>query len=156
MKRAILCVGLVLIAAVSNGCITTYLSAKASQREIATERIVASRDKAANDALTMGVPPETAIRAIKMEGGVGIGVDLFDWETLTKHPVRQLGAAALDAALLYGAYSLTQSGNDNTSKNVTYNISTYNSDDTTVTINQNDTTTTTTTTDNHSGDGNNR
>ena len=159
MRRVLVSIGIVVLALANTGCLATYLSAKSSQREIATERVMASGNKDAVDAIKMGVPAEDAIRAIPIAGGVGVGVNLLDWQTLSKNPMRQLGAAALDAAWMYGAYQLTQSGNDNTSKNTTYNVNTASSDHTTVTINQNETTTTSTTTsttDSHSGNGNNR
>jgi hypothetical protein len=163
MRKVLVSIGLVGLALANTGCLATYLSAKSSQRELATERIMVSGNKDAIDAVKMGVPAEDAIRAIPIAGGVGIGVNLLDWQTLSKNPLRQTGAALLDAAWMYGAYQLTQSGNNNSSssKSTTYNIDTANSDHTTVTINQNETTTTTTTTtdtqtDSHSGNGNNR
>lgn len=161
MRRVLVSIGIVVLALANTGCLATYLSAKSSQQELATERIMASGNKDAIDAVRTGVPAEDAIRAIPVVGGVGIGINLFDWKTLLKNPLRQIGAAALDAAWMYGAYELTQSGNNNASKSSTYNITIVNSDNTTITINQNETITITTitttrTTDNNTGDGNSR
>ena len=167
LKKVSILAGSVLILLVNTGCVTSYLSARASQREIATKRIMASQDKNAVDALKMGVEPEVAIKAIRMENGAGISIDLFSLDTLTENPVRQIGAAVLDAALIYGGYRLvqnmTQSGNDNKNEvnTSTTTVNVNNADHTSVTIDNSSTTTSTdshstTSTDSHSGNGNNR
>jgi len=45
-----------------------------------------------------------AIQAVPLEGGAGLGVDLSALETLGKQPFKQLGAAGLDALMMWGAY----------------------------------------------------
>lgn len=48
-----------------------------------------------------------AIRATQLAGGgAGIGIDISMIEALTVHPFLQLGAAALDAGVIYGGYRL--------------------------------------------------
>lgn len=52
-------------------------------------------------------------------GGVGVGVDFLQpnfWETLKEQPGKQIGAALLDAAALYGSYvALDSLSNDGSS-----------------------------------------
>ena len=91
MKKFILVAILISLVFVC-GC--SMLSYQDSKREIQMER--------AYKTLTSG--DEAAIKAVKLDGGAGIGIDITKMEALTKHPVRQLGAAVLDAGLLYGAY----------------------------------------------------
>jgi len=62
-----------------------------------------------------------AIRAVQVDNGAGIGVDVSNLAALTEHPWRQLGAAIVDAGLIYGAYmgadALAEAGNDNDTEN---------------------------------------
>lgn len=54
-----------------------------------------------------------AIRAAQLSGGgAGVGVDLSSLNALTLHPVRQLGAAAVDAGMIYGAYYLLEAADE--------------------------------------------
>jgi hypothetical protein len=115
---SVLVAGLVFM---SSGC-ASHMSYKASQREIAEERIRFSGDEAAINALGKGIPAERAIKAVRIgEDGVGVGVDVSNMEALTRHPWRQAGAALLDGLLMYGVYrgadELSRSGKDNNDDN---------------------------------------
>jgi len=161
MFKNILFVAMVGMLFLTNGC-ASYLSYKASKNEIAQNRIAASGDKDAIRAVNLGVAPVEAIRAIKIDNGVGISVDISNLDALTEHPLRQLGAALLDAALTYGAYQGIQSlnaGGDSNVENINTTLNVNNADHTSVTVDNSHTTTTTTSTtstDSHSGNGNNR
>jgi hypothetical protein len=39
-----------------------------------------------------------------MDGGAGIGIDISNLDALTEQPLLQIGAALLDALLIYGTY----------------------------------------------------
>jgi hypothetical protein len=78
------------IVIMASGC-ASYMSLEASKTEIAGQKVVASGD-------------QNAIKAFAIDGGAGIGVDVGNLQALKKHPFRQLGAAAVDAASVYGAY----------------------------------------------------
>ena len=46
-----------------------------------------------------------AIQARRMgPDGAGIGIDISNWDALTERPLLQLGAALVDASLIYGGY----------------------------------------------------
>ena len=97
---------------------TSIWSYEASKSEIQKERVYASGDKNAIRMIQNGADGDVAIRAVAMDnGGAGIGIDISNWRALSKHPVRQVGAAVLDAGMAYGAYlgvqSLTDSSHDN-------------------------------------------
>ena len=48
---------------------------------------------------------QPAIRAFQLgNGGVGLGIDIGNWEALTEQPLKQIGAALGDAALIWGTY----------------------------------------------------
>jgi len=113
MQRQRIEIKLVLLAAIlfNTGC-ASYLVARDSQREISRNRIVASQDKNALEYLRCGIPPEVAIRAIPINNGIGLGVDLFSLDVLTNQPSRQIAAAVIDAILAYGAYKGIQSINN--------------------------------------------
>ena len=115
----------------TSGC--SYLSMKSSEEEIQRSRIYASGDQKAIRAMENGVAPQSAIRAVKLDGdGVGIGLDISNLQALTLHPVRQVGAALLDAGALYGAYKGVTSMNSGNSGD---SQQTAGRDNTTVTIN---------------------
>ena len=100
------------------GC--SAISYNASKEELLKSRAYASGNKSVIRQIQAGVPAETAIRAVALnDGGVGIGVDLSALSIIAQHPLRQLGAAVLDAGALYGAYSGVQSLNDSSSDNST-------------------------------------
>jgi hypothetical protein len=57
---------------------------------------------------------EKAIRALQIGEGAGVGIDVSNWEALSEQPLLQLGAALLDAAMIYGGYKGVESlNNDN-------------------------------------------
>lgn len=91
----------------ASGC--TAIAYRDSEREIRME-------KAYYNLSTSGVKDEAAIRAVRLNGGAGIGVDFTKSEVLMKHPFRQAGAAVVDAGLLYGLYmgidSISSSSSD--------------------------------------------
>jgi len=97
---------LICLALLNTGCIATYLTAKESQREININRIIASQDKNAIDALRLGVEPNIAIKGIKIENGIGVGVDLFSLQTLTNNIGGQAISAIIDAAIIWGSTEL--------------------------------------------------
>lgn len=82
MKKILIVLAVLVIAAVSSGC-ASVASYKASADEI------------------------SAIKAAELSGGgAGVGIDVTSLNALTLHPVRQLGAAVLDAGVIYGTYYL--------------------------------------------------
>lgn len=93
---------------------------------------------------------EPAIKAVEVDGGAGIGIDLLNLDALTLNPTRQVLAAVGDALLLYGTWSLIDEFNSSGSggsnqRNIQVNIS--NSDNAMVNIEgDSDSTSTSTTT----------
>jgi len=98
-----------------SGCVTSYMSYNSSKKEIQSERIVASGNEDAIRNLQMGVNTDKIISAIQMDRGIGLKVSIKPgWtEVLSRHGWRQLGAAVVDAGLLYGAYELVDNSHDN-------------------------------------------
>ena len=96
-------VGILGIMVVSNGCMS-YMSYQSSADQIKKERILASGNQVAMKAIQNGVDADVAIRAIPVGDGAGIGIDVANLDALTKNPLRQLGAALLDAATIYGVF----------------------------------------------------
>jgi len=90
MKKISILILLAMIA-LSAGC--SSMVYRDSKREIAIER-----------AMMVSTNQESAIRAVQLNGGVGIGVNVLAGEAIMRHPVKQFIAAATDAALIYGAY----------------------------------------------------
>lgn len=122
-----------IVSVIGSGC--SAVSYQSSKREIATERIFASGDQNAVNAMRMGVPPESAVKAIQIPGGVVMAVDISAIDVLMKHPVRQVLSAAGDAVLLYGAYEgvlWLQDQFEEDEKDKSVNIIVNNSDDTTI------------------------
>jgi len=101
--RALMSVLLVVILAMCSGC-TSIWSLQCSKDEILRNRIMSSGDQGAIKALRSGVREDVCIRAVELDGGAGIGLDVGNLDALTEHPWRQLGAALLDAGMTYGAY----------------------------------------------------
>ena len=64
------------------------------------------------------------------DGGVAIGVDLLSLDVLTERPLLQVGAAVLDAGLIYGGYRLVGNltGGNGGDRGDTYNIYTEGGD----------------------------
>lgn len=75
---------IILISLMSSGCMS-YMVMENSKKEI-------KRSRSAIQAQDLG------------NGAVGIGFDVGNLEALKEHPWKQLGAAIVDAGLLYGGY----------------------------------------------------
>jgi len=105
MNRIVTACALVAILLLNSGC-ASYLSYRSSFKEIQRERVYASGDEHAIRMLQRGYSCDDAIRAVKIgeEDGVGVAVDVSVTEALAQHPWRQVGAALLDLATMYGAY----------------------------------------------------
>jgi len=80
---------------------------------------------------------ETAIKAIKLgDDGVGVGIDVSNWEALKERPWKQAGAAILDAIII----SVAKDAIDNLNKDsgsggdANVNISVSESDDTSISV----------------------
>lgn len=86
------------------------------------------------DASRSEVNERRAIRAVQLEDGAGIGVDLLSLDTLGEHPIRQILAAIGDLGVLYGAYQGIQSLTSSSSKSSESGNSSDNGG-TTVTVN---------------------
>jgi len=122
MKRILLASMSVLMMFALTGC-TSLWSLQCSKDEILRNRIMASGDQGAIKALRSGVREDVCIRAVEIDGGAGIGVDVSNLDALTEHPWRQLGAAVLDAGMAAGAYiggkALIDSANNSDASNQT-------------------------------------
>jgi len=66
-------------------------------------RIITSGDQTAMNALRVGISPSQAIKAVDIPGGMGFAVDISATEIISEHLWTQIGAALLDALLVYGA-----------------------------------------------------
>jgi hypothetical protein len=119
------------------GCMSVW-SQRSSLDEARRSRILASNNQEAIKALNVGVSPRSAIKAVKIGNGAGIGIDVTSWEALKLHPWRQLGAAAADAGLLYASKEVLDNLNDDGNnsdggrQNITVNVE--GSDDTSVSV----------------------
>jgi hypothetical protein len=80
------------------GC-ASYMVMKHSKRKVAYRRAVARGDDA-------------AIKAIRLGDGAGIGIDVTNIDAIMEEPLLQLGAALLDAAIIYGGYEGIRALND--------------------------------------------
>lgn len=94
-------VGIFGIMVLTNGCMS-YMSYQSSVSEIQKERILASGNQAAIKSIQSGVDASVAIRAMPVGDGAGVGIDVANLDAITKHPLRQFGAALIDAATIYG------------------------------------------------------
>jgi len=104
MKKLILITGMLVIAVIANGC-CSYAVMNGSKNKAAQRK-----------ALIMGDEP--AIRATRLgSNGVGVGIDVTNWEALSERPFLQLGAALLDAAIIYGGYEGIKSLDDGSDSN---------------------------------------
>ncbi len=93
MKKSILMISFMLVIMVLANSCASYAVYKKSERKVLTRRALAIGDQA-------------AIKAVKLgDDGVGVGIDITKWDTLTEQPLLQLGAAILDAIIAYGAYN---------------------------------------------------
>ena len=93
------------------GC-ASYSVYKASEQQVYAKKIA----KTKQNAVKAFADGETKT--------VGIGIDVLAWEAIMENPGKQLGAAILDAAVLYGAYEGVQYLRDSSSETKTtiYNI----------------------------------
>lgn len=100
MNRSMLfkCFIVAMLAFHMTGC-CSYMVMKNSERKIAYRRAVARGD-------------EAAIKAVAMGDGVAIGLDVTNLDALTEQPLLQIGAALLDALLVYGTYEGVRSLDD--------------------------------------------
>jgi len=89
MKRVIFGFVLASMVFMSSGC-ASYSVYKGSEKQIMAQKVYASGD-------------EKAIKAFAMGDTVGIGIDVLATESLTHRPWMQLGAAVLDAGILWAA-----------------------------------------------------
>ena len=90
------------IAIMFSGC-ASYMVYKNSEQKVAARKAFARGDQAAIKAIQLG------------NNGVGIGIDVSNWETLKEQPLLQLGAAILDAGMIYGGYKGVESLNEDSS-----------------------------------------
>lgn len=92
-----------LLMAYGTGC-ASYLVLEQSKKRVSYKRAVARGDEAAIKAINMG------------EGTVGVGIDVTNLEALKEQPLLQLGAAVLDALMIYGSYEGINSLGNNDKK----------------------------------------
>ena len=92
MKSALKIVGLILsIGVFASGC-CSYTVLKDSKRRIAYRRAMAEGD-------------EAVLRAVRLgEDGIGLGMDIGNFDALLEQPYTQFGALVLDAIMIYGSY----------------------------------------------------
>ena len=102
IKTGVVCVSLIAISACSSGC-ASYMVYNKSQEKVAMRKAMAKGDK-------------KAIRAVQIGDGVGVGIDVSNWEALSEQPLLQFGAAILDAAMIYGGYKGIDSINNGNDK----------------------------------------
>jgi hypothetical protein len=132
MNKIILTILMVVMFSLT-GC-ASYMSYKASEKELVGQKVMASGNDSAIKALRMG------------DDSVGIGINVLAIDTLKEHPWRQLGAAILDVGLVYaareGVDALSNSGDgssssadttievsgDNNSVSITTATDSYNND----------------------------
>lgn len=104
MNRIVGLVFSVLILTMMSGCLSSMVY-NDSKKKIYTRKAILSNN-------------QRAIRAVQLgDGGVGIGIDVSNLEALSEQPWLQLGAAAGDAALIWGTYQGVKSITDNSSHN---------------------------------------
>jgi len=72
------------------GCATSMVY-EDSKKELIMKKAIANND-------------QYAIKAVQLNNGVGLGIDLNHWQVLSVQPFKQLGAALLDAGMIYGGY----------------------------------------------------
>lgn len=110
IKTGIVCVSLMAISACSTGC-ASYMVYNKSHEKVAMRKAMAKGD-------------EKAIRAVQIGEGVGVGIDVSNWEALSEQPLLQFGAAVLDAAMIYGGYKGVESLNDDDDDKKDSNVNT--------------------------------
>ncbi len=107
MLKICLCVGL---AFVLSGCVSSMVYT-GSKDQIAERRIMASNNREAMGLTKMGLPARRAIKAVRFDNGVALGLDITALETLKERPLLQLGAAVLDAAGTWGIIAIGEHNN---------------------------------------------
>ena len=109
MKELIKISVLILCAITLSGCFSA-MAYQSTKREMLGKRVVEYGDA-------------SAIRAFAAGNTVGIGVNVLAYEVVAENPIKQLGAALLDAAMIWGAIEgyeeLSNSKNDTVSIEVT-------------------------------------
>ena len=103
MKRLICSVMALFIAFSSSGCFSSMVY-KDSRRKVALRKAIITNNQQAINAIKLG------------DDGVGIGINVLNMEALREQPFKQLGAAVLDALMVWGGYegikSLTSEGDN--------------------------------------------
>jgi len=122
MRSIISIVLCIVMLVLSSGCVALHQSMKASTRDVEVKEAIASG------------ADEAAVKAIKVNGGVGLGLDVYSWKAFMEHPVRNSAAGVLDAALAYGLYEGLQSLSQSIDVNVDSGTSISVSDSTDVTV----------------------
>lgn len=89
MKRLLIMMTVCIASVFMTSC-ASYLSIESSRKELAYMQVVATKN------------PE-AIKAFAIDGGAAIGIDVGNLDAIRQHPWRQLGAALVDAGVVYGA-----------------------------------------------------
>ncbi len=102
IKVGLMSAMLVSISACSTGC-ASYMVYNKSQEKVAMRKALARGD-------------DRAIKAVQIGDGAGVGIDVSNWEALSEQPLLQLGAALLDAAMVYGGYKGIESINNDNDK----------------------------------------
>ena len=87
------------VLSLQTGCFS-YMAMEHGKKQVALRRAVIKNDPVAIKAVQLG------------DNGVGVGIDITNWEALTENPLLQLGAAVLDAGLVYAGYAGVKSFND--------------------------------------------
>ena len=111
MKRIMkytICLGLLFAMLINVGC-TSLIRYQYSKDELIQQRIIASGDQKAIDALKMGVEPRQVLKLTVTPNGAMIGVDVLDpstWDVIMQHPWQQLGLLVTDGVMTYGTYKI--------------------------------------------------
>ena len=91
MKRLIALTVLLSYVALAGGC-CSYMVMEGSKKRVALRKATIAGDQVAIKAIRLG------------SDGVGIGIDVTNLEALKERPLLQIGAAILDAGIVYGMY----------------------------------------------------
>lgn len=87
----VLSITILTIVMLLNGCVS-HMVLEDSREKVALRQAIELNDK-------------NTIKAIKLgDDGVGLGIDLLSLDVITEQPLKQIGAAIADAAILYGTY----------------------------------------------------
>lgn len=104
MKIVLKIIASVLVMSVLCGCASSYVLKGSKQK--ATMRVAVARGD------------EAAIKAVRLgDDGVGLGIDISNWEALKERPWLQAGAAILDFGILYASKEVIDNINDDGDNN---------------------------------------